>query len=528
MKGDKIMSDNDKKYHSDLPRPNSYNKKPKKIAPLSSNSDNEKTQYVNVDSFSETGEFNVNQGNQFDNQQYYNNENYDNQNYGNQNYQDYNNQNNFQQYNGYRQPPQQPNNNVNYHNGSMPRPQNIPHLQNGNAPRMQNQGNYPPRHEGQVNQPNQRPVQPNIPQNNYGNHGNINDRPSVPQQRMPQQQRPPQRPPQHQRPQPQKPVKQKKIKKKRRFRILRRIIISLLSFVLVIFIIYSALALFFIKKMNYVESDITSYSGLMYDSHVKNILLIGTDGRTKDDRGRSDTMILLSINSKTNKMYLTSLMRDSYVDIQGHGNNKLNAAYSFGGADLLIDTIQRNFKIEITDYISVNFNAFATVVDAVDGIEVEISDREAEAINQILHDEVNQIMGDPIDADYLSGGGKVKLNGKQALSYARIRHVGNADFERTERQREVLTKIAGKAKSFNPSKITKIMKSALPEMTTNMGTMELYLLSLRAPFILTYDMEQLRVPAENTYHGEVFDCGDSLVVDFGTNIDMLKKEIYDD
>ena len=501
------MSDNDKKYNSDLPRPNSFNKKPKKIAPLNANSDNEKTQYVNVDSFSDTGEFNVNQDNQYDNSQYYDNS--------------------YQQ-NNYRQ---QPNTNVNYQNGSMPRPQNFPrpqnnnysHYQNGNTLDIQQQGqrNYPQQNNGNnrtASPPPQRPIQPNnIPQ-----YQGSNQQPN----RQPVQR--PQRPPQQQIPQPQKSVKQKKVKKKKHFRILRRIIISLLSIVLVIFILYSAIALFFIKKMNYVESDIESYSGVMYDKHVKNILLIGTDGRTKDDRGRSDTMILLSINSKTNKMYLTSFMRDSYVDIQGHDSNKLNAAYSFGGADLLIDTIQRNFKIEISDYISVNFNAFATVVDAVDGIEIEISDREAEAINQILHDEVNQLMGDPIDADYISHGGKIKLNGKQALSYARIRHVGNADFERTERQREVLTKIAGKAKSFNPSTITKIMKSALPEMTTNMGTMELYLLALRAPFILTYDMEQLRVPAENTYHGELFDCGDSLVVDFDTNIGIIKEEIYDD
>ena len=244
------------------------------------------------------------------------------------------------------------------------------------------------------------------------------------------------------RPPQQPPVQyKKKRKKKRRFGLVSRIILSIVTLVVVIFAIYSAVSLALIKKIHYVESNITSYSGLLDESYVKNVLLIGTDGRTASDRGRSDTMILLSINSKTDEIFLTSLMRDSYVDISGYGWNKLNAAYSFGGPELLIDTIQRNFDVKVTDYIAVNFNAFAAVVDAVDGVEINVSDSEAEAINQILHDEVNELMGDAIDSDYLSSGGKYKLNGKQALSYARIRYVGNADFERTERQREVLSKL---------------------------------------------------------------------------------------
>lgn len=319
----------------------------------------------------------------------------------------------------------------------------------------------------------------------------------------------------------------KKKKKRKKKGIISKIITSLISVVVVVFIIYSVIIYALINKINYVESNIVSYSGLINEKHVRNILLIGTDGRSESERGRSDTMILLSINSKTDKIFLTSFMRDSYVDIEGHGWNKLNAAYSFGGAELLIDTIQRNFNIEVTDYVSVNFNAFAAVVDAVNGIEIEISDKEAEAINKILHDEVNALMGDAIDSDYLKGGGKIKLNGKQALSYSRIRYVGNADFERTERQRNVLTKITEKVKSFNPAKITKIIKSAAPEMTTNMTTFELYTLALRAPFILPYDMEQLRVPADKTYKNGEYKVGAVLELDFEKNIEIIEKEIYD-
>ena len=303
------------------------------------------------------------------------------------------------------------------------------------------------------------------------------------------------------RPPQQPPVQyKKKRKKKRRFGLVSRIILSIVTLVVVIFAIYSAVSLALIKKIHYVESNITSYSGLLDESYVKNVLLIGTDGRTASDRGRSDTMILLSINSKTDEIFLTSL--------------------------------QRNFDVKVTDYIAVNFNAFAAVVDAVDGVEINVSDSEAEAINQILHDEVIELMGDAIDSDYLSSGGKYKLNGKQALSYARIRYVGNADFERTERQREVLSKIADNMKTFNPKKLTGVMKAALPEMTTNMKTRELYLLSLRLTFLLRYDIEQLRVPADDTWTGNNVYIGDDLSsvleVDFNANIDMLKQKVFTD
>lgn len=281
--------------------------------------------------------------------------------------------------------------------------------------------------------------------------------------------------------------------------------------------------------MNYVEDGTRNSrnSAALSESYVTNILLIGTDGRTTDDRGRSDTMMLLSINSRTDEISLTSFMRDSYVDIPNYGWEKLNASYSYGGAELLMDTIEQNFSIKIDDYIAVNFTSFAAIIDAVGGIEIDVSDDEAGEINTILMAEVNELMGDERDSDLLSSGGKLLLDGKQALSYARIRYIGNADFERTERQRTVMTKVAEKLKSFNPSMISDIAKNSIPQITTNMSTQKLYLLSLRMPFILRYDIQQFQVPASGTY-GSVTTAsgGDALSVDFDANYDIISSEVF--
>lgn len=326
------------------------------------------------------------------------------------------------------------------------------------------------------------------------------------------------------------PVKKKKKKKKRSFisKLIIRILTPILTLFLLIFGIYSCTAVSLIKNLNYEESGKRNHSAsALSASHVTNILLIGTDGRTVDDRGRSDTMILLSVNKKTDKIILTSFMRDSYVSIAGHGQDKLSHAYAYGGPDLLMDTIENNFSVRIDDYVSVNFTSFASIVDAVGGIEIEISDAEAQEINTILMAEVNELMGDPVDSDLLEGGGKVKLNGKQTLAYARIRHVGNADFERTERQRRVLTEIAGKLKSFSPSMISEITDEVVPNVTTNMKGTELYFLSLRLPFLLKYDIAQIQVPANGTYGSVTTSSGGAaLEVDFEANKAIIKEEVF--
>ncbi len=330
----------------------------------------------------------------------------------------------------------------------------------------------------------------------------------------------------------QAPPRRKKKKKHRSVfgRIVKKIVLTLFTILVVLFAVYSCTALTVISRVGKEETgDRNRTPDAMSRSYVKSVLIIGTDGRSDDEQGRSDSMILLSINSRKNEIILTSFMRDCYVNIQGYGMDKLNASYSYGGAELLMDTIESNFMIEIDDYITVNFISFAGIIDAVGGIDVDVSDEEAQEINNILFSEVNQLMGDDQWADFLEGGGKVHLNGKQALSYARIRYVGNSDFERTSRQREVFKKLIPKA--INPIAIGRIAKSVIPKVNTNMSSMGMYLLSLRLPTSIRYDVKQLQIPADNTFYPEDiwFDDGSVqsvLQVDFNANYNIISEEIF--
>lgn len=317
-------------------------------------------------------------------------------------------------------------------------------------------------------------------------------------------------------------------RRRRKHSCLRRIIWSVISFVFTIFAIYSIVAIIAIRKIKRVETGERHLieSAAQPDSKIRNILLIGTDARG-DERGRADTMILLSFSRYNSTLTVTSLMRDSYVNIPGFGVNKLNAAYSYGGATLLMDTITNNFGIRVDDFICVNFKAFVHIADAIGGFQIEVSDREAQAINVILESEVNGIMGDGPKDDFLPSGGTFILNGKQALSYARIRYVGNADFERTERQRKVLNMMLDKLKLMRPSTAVKILKHAMPDLSTNMSGGSLYWLSLKLPYqLISYDKQSLRLPADGTFTDQTAPDGQMvLAVDFNANYAIYHKAV---
>ncbi len=323
--------------------------------------------------------------------------------------------------------------------------------------------------------------------------------------------------------------KRKKGKKKNPVSI---IIKSLVGFLLVIFVIYSAIMLSIIRKVSPIEKTgqyQNDMSTLLYSSDVKNILVIGTDARNLNDRGLSDSMILVSLNGKNNKIQMTSFMRDMYTEIDGYDFDKLNAAYSYGGAELLVDTIEDNFKIRIDSCVAVNFLSVAYMIDSIDGIEIELSSDEANEINTIMYSEVNEILGDERDADFLPvEPGKYKLNGKQALSYSRIRHVGDADFERTQRQRKVITEMLHKLKNVKPLSFVSNMKKAALYVASDMDTLEMYSLSLKLPYyLLAYDIEQMRVPIDGSWDYDVtWDDQSILSVDFAQNTEYLKQQIY--
>ncbi len=254
---------------------------------------------------------------------------------------------------------------------------------------------------------------------------------------------------------------------------------------------------------------------------VYNILLIGVDRRDETWSGNSDTMILMSVNKETKTMHMISLMRDLYADIPGHGVRKLNAACAYGGAPLLVETIEKNYGVPIDNYASVDFNQLVDIIDLLGGVELTLSDAEVQSANGLI-----KAMCEARHVDYaghlFTGSGTFNCDGYQAVAYARIRHVGNADYERTERQRTVMTKLIEKARHMNVTKLNTVAKGVLPHVTHNLKSTRVLLLLAQMPSILKYELIKDRVPYDGMYTTQ----GELLVPDMDATIEKLQTTLY--
>lgn len=219
--------------------------------------------------------------------------------------------------------------------------------------------------------------------------------------------------------------------------------------------------------------------------NITNIALFGIDAE-EGKAGRSDAIMILSINKAQGKIKLASIMRDSYVNIDGHGMDKINHAYAFGGPQLALKTINSNYKLNIKDYVSVNFSSLPKLVDAVGGVDIDIKDYELSELKSYG----------------VTSTGVQRLNGEQALKYARIRYVGNGDFERTERHRTILSSVFSKIMSQDKTKILSTISDILPMVKTNLTNKEITDLSLDVINLKSSNIEQIRFPADGYYEGK--------------------------
>lgn len=317
----------------------------------------------------------------------------------------------------------------------------------------------------------------------------------------------------------------KKRKKKKKKKIKR-----VLSVLLLIFLIGVGCACFYISHLltsvDRVEID-DSHANLGIDTtivkskQIVNVALFGIDARSNSGRGLSDAIMIASIDCKHNKVKLTSVMRDSLVEIDGHGKHKINSAYSRGGAELAIKTLNQNFDLNITDYVTVNFYQLADVIDALGGIEVEVSDAVRKNANKYIKE-----VADAEGLKYypIKEAGLQKLNGAQAVGYARVRYVGNADFQRTERQREVLQKLFEKVMAKSAFEYPALLSKLLPMVETSLTNKEI--LSLGTNLIIggKPEFEQARFPIDGEYRSN----GSSLIYDMDAAAEKLHSFIYDD
>ncbi|MBR5231295.1 MAG: LCP family protein [Clostridia bacterium] len=234
---------------------------------------------------------------------------------------------------------------------------------------------------------------------------------------------------------------------------------------------------------------------------IFNLLLIGVDTSDSSLKGRSDTMLVASLNARTGEMRLLSFMRDTYVKIPGRGHNKLNAAYSYGGAKLLIKTLENNFGIHIDGYLAVNYTLMVELVDAIGGIEITVSEDEVPKLNGIL-EYYNYQRGVKKETGKLKKAGTHNLTGLQAMSYARIRKL-DSDFVRVERQQKVILAIYRKICQTDLAALTNIVLTYIGRVGTDITLAKATDLVLTLMSFEEIHTDSLRIPHNGAYSSKV-------------------------
>ncbi len=312
-----------------------------------------------------------------------------------------------------------------------------------------------------------------------------------------------------------KEIKKKKKKSRKIRRFIKSVLSSLISFILIVSVIITATAAFVLsdyKSTEFAENVHTDEEALLYSDDVFNILLMGIDTLDTGDSSRSDAMILLSVDSRNRQIKLSSFLRDSYVDIPGYGNMKLNAACVYGGPQLVCDTIEANFGIRIDEYAKVGYDMFIKIIDAVGGVTIpEIDETEAKALLR--------------EGFETEPGTDILLDGEQALKYCRIRK-GQTDFYRTERQREVISLVLHKLPMSNPITLLNTAKEIAETIECSIEKNQFAGLVLKALTCLTGEIAQMTVPADGTWYDATKNYQAVLMIDFEENRELLNEFLY--
>ncbi len=246
------------------------------------------------------------------------------------------------------------------------------------------------------------------------------------------------------------------------------------------------------------------------EEELYNLLLIGSDRRDESWNGNSDVVMLLTINDNTQKIILTSFMRDLYADIPGYGSNKLNYAYAAGGAPTLVATLEDNYNLQIDNYAAVDFDSMAEIVDLLGGVDMNVTDEEVSVTNDYL---VSMDQSDLL----LTEGGFQHLNGYQAVAYMRVRYVGDSDYDRTARQRSVLSELFVNLKGESAAELTDLAQQVLALTDSDISAIDLLNLLGSVTDIMNYTLVENRIPYDGLYSSE----NEMLVPDYPATIDRL-------
>lgn len=253
---------------------------------------------------------------------------------------------------------------------------------------------------------------------------------------------------------------------------------------------------------------------------ITNILLIGTDARALNENSRSDSMIIATIDNNNKEVRLTSIMRDTYVDIKGHGKQKINAAFAYGGGELLMGTLEKTFNIKLDKYVIINFSGFEGVVDAVGGLDINVKDYEVNEINKFIGET------DKFKSPLITKDGYQHLDGQQSLAYARIRHVGNGVYERDERQRAVVSLLLHKLKTTSVFNYPALLSKFMPCVKTNVEPAFFLSYAYTVSKFKPLKVEQLQIPLTELSEGRIYNGSWVFLMDKEQNASILNDFVF--
>ena len=272
----------------------------------------------------------------------------------------------------------------------------------------------------------------------------------------------------------------KKQKPKKKMNIFVKILLTLLILIVVFVTVVFSTSYIYLKnklgKIDYVDlksTEITINHGVDESlATYRNIALLGIDARsdTFGTGNRSDCIMILSLNEKTKDVKIASVYRDTYLNIDGHGLDKVTHAYSYGGPKLALNTLNKNLDLNITEFVAINFDTVRVVVDSIGGVEIPIDSQEVKYINGYINS-LNKQFG--TSSANITTPGTYKLDGVQALAYSRIRYTDGGDYKRTERMRVVFMAVFKKAKTMNISELNNLANTILPHVSTNISENEI-------------------------------------------------------
>ena len=278
-------------------------------------------------------------------------------------------------------------------------------------------------------------------------------------------------------------------------------ILKQLTIILLLVLLATPLGLFglsvsYLSKINSNNIDTGSLQKHSYahKDGIKNILILGSDARPGENVSRTDSMMILTIDNVNDSLKITSLARDAFVNIPGYGYSKLTHAYAYGKEKLLIDTIESNFEIDLDDVVLINFQSFISIIDAIGGVTVDVTEDEMAEMNKFIPETYKWSENpDKGEMTLITKAGSQKLNGYQALSFARIRKNDSA-FGRDNRQRMIVSNLLKEIKNTSKLKYPFLIKAAAPYISTNMSTTKMIKYGIDVLRIGTGSIKQMEFP----------------------------------